>query len=162
MKYWRLGVPFIERFFDLAQQMNSESRRRASAGLIVANSFMKREFGKKLIEEILPMLDLTHVVDCSGAYIPGHGTPTAILFGRNQRPVASVVRIVRGVREGAGGPGGPSARVESGQLSLLKLIMRRSESPFVSTERMGTPPRSALGRHPWNMGGGGAAEVQEA
>ena len=67
-------------------------------GLIVANSFMKREFGKKLIEEVLPRLDLTHVVDCSGAYIPGHGTPTAILFGRNRAPVASVVRTVRGMR----------------------------------------------------------------
>ena len=59
---------------------------------------MKREFGKKLIEEVLPRLDLTHVVDCSGAYIPGHGTPTAILFGRNRAPVGSVVRTVRGIR----------------------------------------------------------------
>ena len=42
---------------------------------------MKREFGKKLIEEFLPTIDLTHVIDTSGAYIPGHGTPTVILFG---------------------------------------------------------------------------------
>jgi hypothetical protein len=36
---------------------------------------MKREFGKKLIEEQIPRWDLTHVVDTtSGAYIPGHGT----------------------------------------------------------------------------------------
>ena len=63
---------------------------RGFVGLIVANSFMKREFGKKLIEEVLPRLDLTHVVDCSGAYIPGHGTPTVILFGRNRAPVGRV------------------------------------------------------------------------
>jgi hypothetical protein len=46
---------------------------------------MKREFGSKLIEQVLPRLDLSHVVDTSGAYIPGHGTPTVILFGRHRR-----------------------------------------------------------------------------
>ena len=56
-------------------------------GMITANSFMKREFGKKLIEEFFPKIDLTHVIDTSGAYIPGHGTPTVILFGRNRKPV---------------------------------------------------------------------------
>ena len=49
---------------------------------------MKREFGKKLIEEFFPRVDLTHVIDTSGAYIPGHGTPTVILFARNRTPVA--------------------------------------------------------------------------
>ena len=49
--------------------------------------FMKREFGKKLIEEFLPKIDLTHVIDTSGAYIPGHGTPTVILLGRNRKPI---------------------------------------------------------------------------
>jgi hypothetical protein len=85
---YALTVPFIERFFDLATMGTSE-RRAGFVGMIVANSFMKREFGKKMIEDVLPRLDLTHVIDCSGAYIPGHGTPTAILFGRNQAPVAS-------------------------------------------------------------------------
>ena len=87
MKYG-LGAPFTERFFDLAQQ-GTPDQAAGFVGLIVANSFMKREFGKKLIEEVLPSLDLTRVVDCSGAYIPGHGTPTAILFGRNRAPVAA-------------------------------------------------------------------------
>ena len=68
MKY-ALAVPFIERFFDLA--LDGRTGPVAGyVGLIVANSFMKREFGKKLIEEVLPRLDLTHVVDTSGAYIP--------------------------------------------------------------------------------------------
>ena len=38
--------------------------------MITANSFMKREFGKKLIEEFFPKIDLTHVVDTSGALHP--------------------------------------------------------------------------------------------
>ncbi len=66
--------------------------------MITANSFMKREFGKKLIEQWFPAHDLTHVIDTSGAYIPGHGTPTVILFGRNRRPVS---------RDGAGRHGHP-------------------------------------------------------
>ena len=37
-------------------------------------------------------------VDTSGAYIPGHGTPTVILFGRHRRPVDGSVRAVMGVR----------------------------------------------------------------
>lgn len=155
MKYG-LGAPFTERFFDLALE-GTRDRTAGFVGLIVANSFMKREFGKKLIEEVLPRLDLTHVVDCSGAYIPGHGTPTVILFGRNRAPVASVVRTVRGVR------GEPSAPEDPAQGLVWSAIVAqtdrdKSESAFVSTE---DTPRATLNAHPWNMGGGGAAEVQE-
>ena len=61
---------------------------------------MKREFGKKLIEEYFAyQVDLTHVIDTSGAYIPGHGTPTVILFGRTRFPRrGSTIRAVLGVR----------------------------------------------------------------
>ena len=83
MKY-SLAVPFLERIVSLAVE-------GGFTGQITANSFMKREFGKKLIEEFFPRVDLTHVIDTSGAYIPGHGTPTVILFARNQRPVASTL-----------------------------------------------------------------------
>ena len=38
--------------------------------MITANSFMKREFGKKLIEEFFPKIDLTHVIDTSGHTSP--------------------------------------------------------------------------------------------
>ena len=86
-RQYSLAVPFMERFFDLAI---ARSRRSPAGfvGMITANSFMKREFGKKLIEQFIPRWDLTHVVDTSGAYIPGHGTPTVILFGRHRAPVA--------------------------------------------------------------------------
>jgi hypothetical protein len=156
MKY-ALGAPFTERFFDIAQR-GTVQQTAGFVGLIVANSFMKREFGKKLIEEVLPALDLTHVVDCSGAYIPGHGTPTVILFGRNRAPVERVVRTVRGIRGEPSTPEDPAeGRVWSAIVAQTDLA--RSESEFISTEDTG---REALARHPWNMGGGGAAEVQEA
>ena len=90
-RQYSLAVPFLERIVSLAVE-------GGFTGQITANSFMKREFGKKLIEEFFPRVDLTHVIDTSGAYIPGHGTPTVILFARNQRPVASTLRTVLGIR----------------------------------------------------------------
>ena len=67
--------------------------------MITANSFMKREFGKTLIERHLERLDLTHVIDTAGAYIPNHGTPTVILFARHRESVRGrAVRMVMGIR----------------------------------------------------------------
>ena len=150
-----LGAPFIERFFDLSIP-NVDTRQAGFVGLIVANSFMKREFGKKLIEVVLPELDLTHVVDCSGAYIPGHGTPTAILFGRNRTPIAGVVRTVRGIRGEPSTPDNPEHgqvwTAITGQIDLVE-----SASDFISTE---DTPRNILSTHPWSLGGGGAVDVQ--
>ncbi|WMT76288.1 BREX-2 system adenine-specific DNA-methyltransferase PglX [Bradyrhizobium sp. Ash2021] len=152
-----LGAPFTERFFDLAQE-GTRDRAAGFVGLIVANSFMKREFGKKLIEDVLPKLDLTHVVDCSGAYIPGHGTPTAILFGRNCAPVASVVRTVRGIRGEPVAPEHPAQGLVWSAI-LMQTDAVQSESEFISTE---DTPRDVLARHPWSLAGGGASEVQAA
>ncbi|HYZ61695.1 MAG TPA: BREX-2 system adenine-specific DNA-methyltransferase PglX, partial [Acetobacteraceae bacterium] len=155
MKYG-LGAPFTERFFDLALA-GTERDAVGFVGLIVANSFMKREFGKKLIQNVLPRLDLTHVVDSSGAYIPGHGTPTVILFGRNRVPVASVVRTVRGARGEPGTPDDP-ARGLVWSAIVAQTDQVKSKSAFISTE---DTPRATLAAHPWNMGGGGAADAQQ-
>ena len=106
MKY-SLGVPFTERFFELALT-GATARPAGFVGLITANSFMKREFGRKLIEQVLPRLDLTHVIDTSGAYIPGHGTPTVILFGRHRAPVGDAVRTVMGIRGEPSTPDDPA------------------------------------------------------
>jgi Eco57I restriction-modification methylase len=67
-------------------------------GRLTANSFMKRQFGRKLVEEFFPTIDLRWVIDTSGAYIPGHGTPTVILVSRNQPPQSDRVRAVMGKR----------------------------------------------------------------
>lgn len=65
---------------------------------LTANSFMKREFGKKYVEQYLATLDLRWVIDTSGAYIPGHGTPTVILVNRNRPPAGATVPTVMGIR----------------------------------------------------------------
>ncbi|KAF0162604.1 MAG: hypothetical protein FD157_3835 [Rhodocyclaceae bacterium] len=159
MKY-SLGVPFTERFFELARRPASAdfSQDAGYVGLITANSFMKREFGKKLIEEFFPRVDFTHVIDTSGAYIPGHGTPTVILFGRDRAPVVSTVRTVMGIK------GEPSTPDDPAQGLVWRSIVDQidvagSESAFVS---VADTPRTTFARHPWSIGGGGAADLKEA
>ena len=102
---YQLGVPFTERFFDLTIRQEEMSGGIAGwMGMIVSNAFMKRSFGKKLIEDYLCNRDLTYVIDSSWVYLPGYGTPTAIIIGRHQRPNSATVRAVRGIKGEAGVP----------------------------------------------------------
>jgi hypothetical protein len=166
-RQYSLGVPFTERFFDLClapddtDLFSDASPKRHGAGhvgMITANSFMKREFGKKLIEEFLPRIDLTHVIDTSGAFIPGHGTPTVILFGRNRKPVGDTVRAVLGIRSEPTAPDDPAEGLV--WRSIVNNVDRLgSQAEFVSVTEV---PRATFARHPWSIGGGGAAELKEA
>ena len=61
---YALTVPFIAQFFALAKH----SEQSGWVGLITSNSFMKREFGSRLIEEFLPRRDLRLIVDTSGKH----------------------------------------------------------------------------------------------
>ncbi|HDT6590572.1 TPA: BREX-2 system adenine-specific DNA-methyltransferase PglX [Pseudomonas aeruginosa] len=155
-RQYSLGVPFTERFFDLT--IYPEGGRGAGfMGMITANSFMKREFGKKLIEEYLPRKDLTHVIDTSGAYIPGHGTPTVVLFARNQLPKSDVIKAVLGIR---GEPETPSIAAQ-GKVwsSIVDLLPKtKAESNYISVIEQ---PRQSYSLHPWSLGGGGASDVME-
>ncbi|MFD6967151.1 Eco57I restriction-modification methylase domain-containing protein [Streptomyces sp. NPDC059949] len=63
---------------------------------LTANSFMKREFGRRYVTEFLPRFDARWIIDTSGAYIPGHGTPTCILVHRARPSVGDTVTVVRG------------------------------------------------------------------
>jgi hypothetical protein len=146
---YSLAVPFKERFFQLACA-------RGFVGMITANSFMKREFGKKVIQEYLPTVNLTSIVNTSGAYIPGHGTPTVLLFGSSEPPQDGVVHTVLANR---GEPATPE-NAEEGQVwsSIArcgdKIGFENDYISVVNTER------SILGRHPWSLGGGGASELK--
>ena len=157
-RQYSLAVPFTERFFDLAREPARDSAEPAGfVGIITANSFMKREFGRKLIEEFIPQWDLTHVVDTSGAYIPGHGTPTVILVGRHRAPVNDSVRAVMGIR---GEPTVPDDAAEGRVWSAIvgQIDKPESQGEFVSVSDL---PRERLQTHPWTIGGGGAAELKE-
>ena len=155
MKY-SIGEPFTERGAELAVSPQG-SAEAGYVGLITANSFMKREFGSKLIEEVLPRLDLTHVVDTSGAYIPGHGTPTVILFGRHRKPMLAAVRTVMGIKGEPSTPDDP-ARGLVWSAIVDQIDRPGSESEFISAT---DTPRATFGKHPWSIGGGGASELRE-
>jgi hypothetical protein len=79
------------------------------------------------------------VIDTSGAYIPGHGTPTVILFGRHRAPVGDAVRTVMGIK------GEPSTPDDPAQGLVWSAIVGQidragSESEFVSVRRLPSIP----------------------
>jgi hypothetical protein len=157
-RQYSLGVPFTELFFNLADRANPATGSPAGhVGMITANSFMKREFGKKLIQDFIPTWDLTHVVDTSSAYIPGHGTPTVILFGQNQPPVADTIRTVMGIR------GEPSTPVDPARGLVWVAIVDQIDTPGSESEyvSVGDTDRTRFATHPWSIGGGGAAELKD-
>ena len=154
---YSLGVPFTELFFDLAIGASTPGSPVGYVGLITANSFMKREFGKKLVEEFIPRWDLTHVIDTAGAYIPGHGTPTVILFGRHQKPVAAVIRTVMGIKGEPATPDDPAHGLVWSAI-VTQIDQPGSESEFVSATDV---DREKFHRSPWSIGGGGISEIKE-
>jgi hypothetical protein len=154
---YALTVPFMERFFDLAKRRDGD-HPTGWTGQITSNSFMKREFGSRLIEEFLAKQDLRLVVDTSGAYIPGHGTPTVIIAGRPQAPVGPTVRAVLGVRGEPGQPKDPAKGLV--WTEIVENVARRDvDGAFVSITDL---PREALTTHPWSLSGGGASALLEA
>ncbi|MFE1909535.1 BREX-2 system adenine-specific DNA-methyltransferase PglX, partial [Streptomyces gardneri] len=153
---YALSVPFAQRIFELAVRAGGNRRDGGFTGQITSNSFMKREFGKKLIEEFFPTVGLTHVIDTSGAYIPGHGTPTVILAGRNRYGLAGDgVRAVLGVRGEPSQPEDPA--LGAVWTAVVEQVARPgSESEWVSVE---DAPRSKYAEHPWSLSGGGAGDL---
>lgn len=149
MKY-SLAAPFMEQLFRLTAM-------GGFTGQLTTNSWMKREFGKKLIEEFFPTIDLTHVIDCSGVPIPGNNTPSVILFGRRRDPIQPTIRAVLGIR-GESGTVTDYARSAVWLAILSQIDKPGSESDFISVS---DAPRSSFLSHPWSIGGGGAAELKE-
>ncbi|MFI9356770.1 BREX-2 system adenine-specific DNA-methyltransferase PglX [Streptomyces lydicus] len=158
---YALSIPFAQRFFELAKQENSEGEGYGRVGQITTNSFMKREFGKKLIESYFrDRVELTEVIDTSGAYIPGHGTPTVILIGKNRHGIgrSPSVRTVRSVQ---GEPTTPD-RGEDGL--VWNAIVNQIDSPgslssWVSVDDLDRERYFA--RQPWVLTDGGLEMVEQ-
>ncbi|MFI9757953.1 BREX-2 system adenine-specific DNA-methyltransferase PglX [Streptomyces sp. NPDC051963] len=153
---YHLSVPFAQRIFQLATRSSGSDRHAGFTGQITANGFMKRDFGKKLIPWFHQTVDLTHVIDTAGAHIPGHGTPTVILIGRNRiAHQGDSTRVALGIQDE---PGQPDDAAEGFVWSAIKAQIGdlSSESPWISVEDF---PRSRLADHPWSLAGGGAADL---
>jgi hypothetical protein len=150
---YALTVPFMALFFALAKSGDSAGW----VGQITSNSFMKREFGSLIIENFLTQRDLRLVADTSGAYIPGHGTPTVILVGRNRSPVGVVVRAVLGVK------GEPEQPKEPAKGVVWTSIVDHVDKPGWDDKWISVMDldRGVFSTHPWSLAGGGAGEVQK-
>ncbi|AGP55279.1 BREX-2 system adenine-specific DNA-methyltransferase PglX [Streptomyces rapamycinicus] len=170
---YALSVPFAQRIFELAVRASGDQRNGGFTGQITANSFMKREFGATLIESFFhgsrykdpqtrrwrdaPGVELTHVLDTSGAFIPGHGTPTVILVGRNHGPRQSLpIRAVLGVR------GEPSQPEDPARGEVWQAIVSQWRKPGVGSEEwvsVEDVERQRFAGHPWSLSGGGAGDL---
>lgn len=158
---YALSVPFAQRFFQLAREADKTGKGSGYVGQITANSFMKREFGRKLITEFFKLkVELTEIIDTSGAYIPGHGTPTTILIGRRRTYHfhSPTVRAVMGIR---GEPGIPEPAADG---NVWRSITQQIDLPGSESEwvQSGDLKRTFFSTYPWNLSGGGAAELEEA
>ncbi|MEV0204237.1 BREX-2 system adenine-specific DNA-methyltransferase PglX [Streptomyces sp. NPDC050788] len=158
---YALSVPFAQRFFELAKRGDAEGRGFGMIGQITANSFMKREFGAKLIESYFGhAVELVEVIDTSGAYIPGHGTPTVILVGK-QRGGAGRSPVIRTVRSVQGEPAAP-AKAEEGlvwQAIVEQIDKPGSVSQWVSVDDLDR--KKYFGRQPWILAAGGLEMVEQ-
>ncbi|MEU2674373.1 BREX-2 system adenine-specific DNA-methyltransferase PglX [Streptomyces sp. NPDC007164] len=153
---YALSVPFAERFFQLAKLGEPDGRGYGMVGQITASSFMKREFGAKLIEEYFAhKVELKEVIDTSGAYIPGHGTPTVILVGR-RRTGSRRTPTVRTVRSIQGEPAAPEQGGDDGfvwNAIVNQIDQPGSISQWVSVDDLERGRYFA--KQPWILADGG-------
>jgi len=146
-----MTVPFMERFFELAQGLDDNGRNLAGfVGKITGNNFMKREFGAPLVERFLPSVDVHAVIDSSNAYIPGHGTPTVLVFGRARQPTSATVRVVDGIRTEGRQPSEPSKGLVWSSIETL-IDKPGEQTPFV---RCSDVDRKEFFTHPMTLGVG--------
>jgi hypothetical protein len=161
VRKYALSVPFAQRFFELAVRGDDNGRGYGMVGQITANSFMKREFGSNLIEDFFAhKVELTEVIDTSGAYIPGHGTPTVILVGtrRDGGDRSPAIRTVRSIQ------GEPSAPKVPEEGHVWKAITAQIDRPgstgqWVSVDDL---DRSRyFSSQPWVLADGGLEMLEQ-
>jgi len=137
-----LSAPFTERLLQLAME-------GGFVGLINSNAFARRLFGKRLIEKVLPRYALEAVIDLSGVHIPGHGTPTLIVFAR-KKPAAKDVVVLSNLKAEPGILGDPSlGRV------WQSVVRGYGSGPGYQDEYVDVyrHPRQTISRHPWKFSG---------
>ena len=145
-----LICPFLDLSFSLL-------RCGGQLGFIVSNAFVKREFGKPLIEDFFPTVDLQKVIDCAGLLFPGHGTPTCLIFGVNQQPVLQVP-----IRVAAILPGGGDLRTPPEDSPLWNTLSQRHDQPGYADPQVVVADRSRgdMAKWPWSLDAGAAPTKQ--
>ncbi|MFI6246519.1 BREX-2 system adenine-specific DNA-methyltransferase PglX [Streptomyces sp. NPDC051016] len=161
-KQYQLSVPFVQRIFELAVRGRNAGDAGGFTGQITSNGFMKRDFGQILIERFLPTVQLSHVIDTSGASIPGHnrdGTPTVILIGRRDLPHSRPnIRLVKRLR----GESSPAPVLSEGPVwSAIKDQLNRpgGDSEWILISDV---PRSGMSTFPWRLGSDASDDVLDS
>ncbi|AIR98089.1 BREX-2 system adenine-specific DNA-methyltransferase PglX [Streptomyces glaucescens] len=152
-----LSILFTQRMFQLAVR-KTERTPGGYVGQYTSSSFTQRGFGEKLIDKFFPSVALTHVIDTSGVYAPGHGTPTLILVGRNDPTMRDTrVRSVLGVH------GEPTLPTDPAEGIVWKSIVDQIDQPGSTSEWVSVQdePQRRFSRFPWAMTGGGGAELMD-
>lgn len=136
---YQMLCPFLELSFGLL-------RLPGQLGFIVSNAFMKREFGRPLIEDFFTTIELQKVVDCSGLLFPGHGTPTCLIFGANRVPKPDVP-----IRTVAILPGGGDLRTPPEESPLWASIQAHHDQTGYSDDCISVSDRARkeTARWPW-------------
>ncbi|HEV2345499.1 MAG TPA: BREX-2 system adenine-specific DNA-methyltransferase PglX [Actinocrinis sp.] len=144
---YSLSVPFAERFFQLAKPHLDDDSPSGYVGQLMPNSIAKRGFGATLIEDFFAQsVELSEIIDSSGAYIPGHGMPTMIVVGRRRQPRSTVpVRLVVGLRGEPTMPESPS-RGLVWRAIVTQVDRVGSTGDWVAVEDV---PREEFAKSPW-------------
>jgi hypothetical protein len=137
---YHLLCPFFELSFSLLQ-------RKGEIGFIVSNAFAKRDFGQPLIENFFSGVSLQKVVDCSGLLFPGHGTPTCLVFGCNEPPLNTVIRVTGLL------PGGGDLRTRPEESPLWASVSLHHDGPGYTDKRIVVSDRTLaeMAQWPWNF-----------
>ncbi|MFF5451594.1 BREX-2 system adenine-specific DNA-methyltransferase PglX [Streptomyces sp. NPDC012950] len=145
-------VLFTVRMFQLAVRGEGETSG-GYVGQYTSSSFTRRSFGRKLVADFLSQVELTHVIDTSGVYVPDHSTPTLILIGRNSPPTGDTP-----VRSVLGGHTEPKRPADPADGIVWKSIVDQVDRPGSASEwvTVQDEPRQHFTRFPWTLTGRGA------
>lgn len=147
-KKYHLLAPFIE------MSLRTLLRPGGQLGFIVSNAFATRDFGRPLVQEVFQLMELPHVLDCSGLKFPGHGTPTCILLGQptKSKPVRGTQLL--GTRFGKG-----QLNVVAEETELWRETEEAWEQPeWNGYHTFGAVLDSKVARvHPWSFNAAGAS-----
>jgi len=163
-RQYSLVCPFIERCGQIAL-------RDAQIGMIVGNQFATCEYGVRVVTNVLAYRRLRAVIDTSGATIPGHGTPTMLLFWQNKSPpTGDVVLAIRGVR---GDPPVVPDPAKGPVWSSIRASFRAAERtpPMASSAGVSVwkddhvsaswTDGTEYAVHPWTVSGGGSEGLRK-
>ncbi|AEK37026.1 hypothetical protein CVAR_1674 [Corynebacterium variabile DSM 44702] len=153
---YNLTIPFMVLFYNLATN-GSANIPAGWTGQITGNSFFLKPFGVSLVENFFTEVDVREIIDTAGAHIPGHGTPTVIIIGRNSAPSRRKIVGVIGLE------GEPTTPADSSKGLVWTSIVNNIdesgyEDSYISVQELS---RDFVSSHPWNLHGTTISQTAE-